>query len=60
MALPKVNAVVVGSGAGGGVVACQLAEAGLSVVLFERGRWHSVHEERKDYLIKQRSFLLDV
>ena len=46
MALPKVNAVVVGSGAGGGVVACQLAEAGLNVVLFERGRWHSASDER--------------
>jgi choline dehydrogenase-like flavoprotein len=60
MALPKVNAVVVGSGAGGGVMACQLAEAGLDVVLLERGRWHSVHEERKDDLVNQRSFLLGV
>lgn len=60
MALPKVNAVVVGSGAGGGVVACQLAEAGLSVVLFERGRWHTVYDERKDDLVNQRSFLLGV
>ena len=40
MPLPRVNAVVVGSGSGGGVVACQLAEAGLSVVLVERARWH--------------------
>jgi len=31
MALSRVNAVVVGSGAGGGVVFGQLAEAGLSV-----------------------------
>ncbi|MGD8898022.1 MAG: GMC family oxidoreductase [Acidobacteriota bacterium] len=55
MGLAKVNAVVVGSGAGGGVVACQLAEAGLSVVLFERGRWHSVSDERKDDLVNQRN-----
>jgi choline dehydrogenase-like flavoprotein len=60
MALPTVNAVVVGSGAGGGVVACQLAEAGLSVVLFERGRWHSASDERKDDLVNQRSFALGV
>ncbi len=37
MALPRVNAVVIGAGAGGGVVAKELAEAGLSVVLLERG-----------------------
>jgi len=60
MALSTVNAVVVGSGAGGGVMACQLAEAGMSVVLLERGRWHSVYEERKDDLVNQRSFLLGV
>jgi choline dehydrogenase-like flavoprotein len=60
MALPRVNAVVVGSGAGGGVVACQLAEAGLSVVLLERGRWHSPSDERKDDLVNQRNSSLGV
>jgi len=60
MALPRVNAVVVGAVAGGGVAACQLAEAGLSVVLLEKGRWQSPFEERKDDLINQRSSLLGV
>jgi choline dehydrogenase-like flavoprotein len=60
VALPRVNAVVVGSGAGGGVVSCQLAEAGLSVVLLEKGRWHSPSDERKDDLVNQRNSSLGV
>ncbi len=34
-----VNALVVGAGAGGGIVAKELSEAGLNVVLLERGGW---------------------
>ena len=37
MSLKHVNAVVVGAGAAGGVVAKQLAEGGLSVVLHRTG-----------------------
>src|SRR5512138_26283 len=58
MALKRVNAVVVGSGAGGGVVAKELALAGLSVVVLERGRWFSAAECRKDDLFNQRTQVL--
>jgi choline dehydrogenase-like flavoprotein len=58
MALPRVNAVIVGAGAGGGVVAKELASAGLSVVLLERGRWYSAADCRKDDLFNQRTQVL--
>src|SRR5262245_45216125 len=45
----KVNAVGIGSGAAGGIVAKELAEAGLRVVCLERGKtWtgsHAAHDE---------------
>jgi choline dehydrogenase-like flavoprotein len=40
----KVDVVIVGSGAGGGIMAKELAGAGLSVVVFERGRSYSLAE----------------
>ncbi|HOL70470.1 MAG TPA: glucose-methanol-choline oxidoreductase, partial [Bryobacteraceae bacterium] len=58
MALKHVNAVVVGSGAGGGVVAKELATAGLSVVLLERGKSYSAADCRKDDLRNQRTTVL--
>jgi len=58
MALKHVNAVVVGAGAGGGIVAKELATAGLSVVLLERGRWHTAFDCRKDDLRNQRTWVL--
>ncbi len=58
MALPRVNAVIVGAGAGGGVVAKELATAGLSVVLLERGQWYSPADCRKDDLCNQRTQVL--
>jgi len=58
MGLRKVNAVVVGAGAGGGIVAKELAQAGLSVVLLERGKWYSAFDCRKDDLRNQRNSTL--
>jgi choline dehydrogenase-like flavoprotein len=58
MALKHVNAVIVGSGAGGGVVAKELASAGLSVVMLERGKWYSAADCRKDDLRNQRTSVL--
>ncbi len=55
MALKRVNAVVVGAGAGGGIVAKELAEAGLSVVLLERGKWLTAFDCRKDDLRNERT-----
>lgn len=54
----KVNAVIVGAGAGGGVVAKELSEAGLSVVLIERGDWASYDAHDTDELISQRTTAL--
>jgi choline dehydrogenase-like flavoprotein len=53
MADPHVNAVVIGAGAGGGVVAKELAGAGLSVVLLERGGWPSFEQGGHDELTAQ-------
>ena len=58
MTLKHVNAVIVGAGAAGGVVAKELAEGGLSVVLLERGRWTSAFDCRKDDLHNQRTSVL--
>ncbi|MBZ5581716.1 MAG: GMC family oxidoreductase [Acidobacteriia bacterium] len=58
MPLKHVNAVIVGAGAGGGVAAKELASAGLSVVLLERGKWYSAADCRKDDLRNQRTTVL--
>lgn len=56
--MKHVNAVVVGAGAAGGVVAKELAAAGLSVVLLEAGRWTTNSDCRKDDLRNQRTSVL--
>jgi len=58
MALPHRNAVVIGAGAAGGIVAKELSEAGLSVVLLERGKWYTAYDCRKDDLRNQRTSVL--
>lgn len=58
MALKHANAVIVGAGAGGGVVAKELSSAGWSVVVLERGKWYSASDCRKDDLRNQRTTVL--
>jgi choline dehydrogenase-like flavoprotein len=53
-----VNAIVVGAGAGGGVVAKELSIAGMSVVLFERGDWVTFDDHYEDELNSQRVTVL--
>src|SRR4051794_6528746 len=49
------DAIVVGAGAGGGVIACVLAEAGHRVLLLERGRDHEREDPfGRDHLRNQR------
>lgn len=56
--MKRVNVVVVGAGAAGGIVAKELATAGLSVVLLERGKWYTANDCRKDDLRNQRTTVL--
>ena len=56
--MKRVNAVVVGAGAAGGIVAKELSTAGLSVVLLERGKWYTSNDCRKDDLRNQRTTVL--
>ena len=56
--MKRVNAVVVGAGAAGGIVAKELATAGLTVVLLERGKWYTAADCRKDDLRNQRTTVL--
>lgn len=58
MKLPEVDAVVIGSGAGGGIAAHELSRAGRHVVLLERGRVQQFSETRHDELHSQRTTVL--
>ncbi|MGV8094937.1 MAG: GMC family oxidoreductase [Mangrovibacterium sp.] len=59
MASRHVNAIIIGAGAGGGIVAKELATNGLSVILFERGEWPVYDKHINDELISQRTQVLD-
>lgn len=48
------TAIVIGAGAGGGVVAKELATHGVQVTLFERGDWPDYDKHINDELISQR------
>ncbi|MCU0229603.1 MAG: GMC family oxidoreductase [Bryobacterales bacterium] len=52
------DAVVIGAGAGGGIVAKELATAGLNVLLLERGKAVTPADCRKDDLANQRTSAL--
>ena len=50
----KYDAIIIGSGAAGGIVACVLAEAGKHVLLLERGAHLSFTDVGRDHLRNQR------
>lgn len=52
--MSRYDAVVIGSGAGGGVAACVLAEAGMRVLLLERGKQLTWPDEPRDHLRNHR------
>ena len=54
----QTEVVIVGAGAGGGVVACELAEAGVKVLLLERGKHQGFDDHENDELYSQRTIVL--
>jgi choline dehydrogenase-like flavoprotein len=56
---PYYDAVVIGAGAGGGVAAMVLAEAGLRVLVVERGQWLRFDQIGTDHLRNHRQAAYD-
>lgn len=54
VAQTEYDVVIVGAGAGGGTIACVLAEAGKRVLLLERGTQQGFKETGRDHLRNQR------
>jgi choline dehydrogenase-like flavoprotein len=52
--MKEYDAIIIGTGAAGGIVACVLAEAGKQVLLLERGRQLSFSDVGRDHLRNQR------
>ena len=52
--MKKYDAIIIGTGAAGGIVACVLAEAGKHVLLLERGPALSFADVGRDHLRNQR------
>src|SRR4051794_17016287 len=56
----SVDFAIVGSGAGGATLACKLAEAGFSVVVFEAGPfWRPLEDFASDELEQQKLYWTD-
>ncbi|MCW2805306.1 MAG: hypothetical protein QOF52_602 [Propionibacteriaceae bacterium] len=53
--LERYDAVVIGSGAGGGVAACRLTESGRTVLMIERGSYPPTAELAQDHLRNART-----
>lgn len=53
-----VDAIVIGAGAGGGIIAKELACSGMKTVLFERGGWATYDYHPNDELMNQRLHII--
>lgn len=52
--IKEVDACVIGSGAGGGPIAYELANAGYQVAVLEKGAWYNEQDFKKDEMLPRR------